>query len=72
MKTKDRKKPPKKKKTSTDKRPASTIKKNGFLKIYSMLKVLRTPVALLRKKCPNTTHIIANDLTPFSIFKSED
>lgn len=65
--------PPMKKKTSTEKSPASMNKKKGFRKDNFSTDVETLVVAPIMDVniCPMTTHIMARDLTPFNTFKSE-
>ncbi len=67
---KARKNPPRTKKMSTDKMPASMSRYIGLLPKTVVLAMLTIPLIKKVKLCPKTTHIMAIDLIPSKIFRS--
>lgn len=66
-----RKNPPSARNMSTERNPASKIKKNGFLATSNRLVMFSTPTSVgVEYVCPMTTHIIAIALTPSQTFRS--
>ena len=71
MKTKARKNPPRKKKTSTESSPPEMMRMKGLANILSAWETLIVPVRLFKNVCPRMTHIMDKALIPLKILRSD-